>query len=1511
MSGDNVVGTDIVFTNAVLSGRIFFADRQLYGGIPISIRYSGSPESNAAATIKTDNGGYFGIQYLDPGVYDLVAVTGDSEVTFARGVQVVENFNRQVGETSLLCLKDVVISEVASDSFKISFRTNRPASALLEYAPAGGIFVKKTLSNSAKTIYEERISGLQAETDYNLRLTLTGGDGQKYEDRGISVSTTSIVGPRLLSVAINNGAFETYSQHMVLYLSAENAAQMRIGEKSELDDQAWLNYSTTYNHTFSYITGGTKRIYVQFKDTFGNISTVQSDSILLTSEGYVGIWLNGGESITNNTKALLKAVYPEATHMMVSNYSNFVNSFWEIYRETRDWNLTAEDGTKVVYVKFKGGNANENDVFTASIELDRTAPKVDMLINNGAKVTATTTVSLAFSYQQSPPTHMKLANTEPPAVVDKWVPFISNVSWVIPKEDGDKEVYAIFKDNAGNEYGPVKAAINLDTVAPSGNSVQIRASEVESSSELSETQVASLPVFLHFNISDQSVDSIYYSITVATTTQPAFSSFTQVSKPFLPIEITENHVAVNSYRFWALFADEAGNKGYVQYANLKIDGPRIIIAPESVRLKAREKQIFDYSLENVTIINTGDIIWSLGAGASGTIDPASGLYTAPSPLLYSGNVDIIASPTNSVRYLREAHATVVLEKSFELLYQDPGGLHPIAGENYTFEALTESLPDTSTAVSKIRILHSNAGITLLNALQGNVSITNLAADEFGVATRITYTPPGGLINNLTETLRFASVDDPSIEGSITYVVNVGTNIRLSKNGEAQRGSPFSVSAEVAGASTDTITWTINPTPASEFLGSFSDSADIYTTTTTGSHTVTFYANGLAVLPTLASITASIEGVSKSCSVTVLPPILFNISPQTLGVLPGEGAKELSVVGFDYLHSNASTEVKWEFKNSSQTEYFQTESPTRGTLTKISNTKARYTRPLEAPTEAIPPSPSNIINVRAVSLSDPSASATINITIYEKVKVTIYNDLEKTSEITSVSTVAEVGKLQFYASVTPVELTNVAVSWTVVGGGTISSEGLYSAPDIITNNQVTVRATSNYDAKTYAEVTVNLSDFWLSKRTNMTDSVTGDTIPVSVVRVNPFTPTGSDFELYAGTSGGTGDGTLFGYGVWRSEFSDAVGDTSGGNWVGVPNLSSASKQYDRKYVIHDMVFSSSNNLIVATSDGLWLIAGGGAATKFEYDPTYVAADFRGCNVTNDAVLDIAADLSSPVTNRMVFVTTADGVFRLRINENTSTILSAVWLLDPIHGYKVEETRTNTVSTTTTDPATGEDVTTTTEVSQTAYSYSLSANPVSETMQTLVYDAAVRTLYCGGQNGSYYIVRNAQTYGGNLLAGYLNAFISPDPKALDVALENLLYLNVDQPTRRTIGNSVNDLVVDMYNRSTAWVATVAGLSRTTDSGTTWSNIPLTGGSSINCSTVIIDSTNTVNAMTGTEDGVYRITASNGFVSKRIRSGLGNHKLIRSLTQSAGLPGSRRKVWVGTSGGVFIGQESLDLE
>ena len=78
--------------------------------------------------------------------------------------------------------------------------------------------------------------------------------------------------------------------------------------------------------------------------------------------------------------------------------------------------------------------------------------------------------------------------------------------------------------------------------------------------------------------------------------------------------------------------------------------------------------------------------------------------------------------------------------------------------------------------------------------------------------------------------------------------------------------------------------------------------------------------------------------------------------------------------------------------------------------------------------------------------------------------------------------------------------------------------------------------------------------------------------------------------------------------------------------------------------------------------------------------------------------------------------------------------------------------------------------------------------------------------------------------------------------------------------------------------------------------------------NCRALIVDSTNTTNAMAGGENGVYRII--NG-TSTQITTGLGNHNVMLGLDQSVGAPGKRRRVWVGTSGGVFLGREPLELQ
>lgn len=126
----------------------------------------------------------------------------------------------------------------------------------------------------------------------------------------------------------------------------------------------------------------------------------------------------------------------------------------------------------------------------------------------------------------------------------------------------------------------------------------------------------------------------------------------------------------------------------------------------------------------------------------------------------------------------------------------------------------------------------------------------------------------------------------------------------------------------------------------------------------------------------------------------------------------------------------------------------------------------------------------------------------------------------------------------------------------------------------------------------------------------------------------------------------------------------------------------------------------------------------------------------------------------------------------------------------------------------------------------------------------------------------------------------------------------------------GGLVLALAFDPNTPTTFWATTNQGLMRSEDGGKSFQTIAISGGSSVNTKCIIVDPTNVINIMVGSEDGLYRSTDPKN-TWKRIRSGLGNHKTINSLTQASGAPGARRRVWVGTTGGVFVGRQSLDLE
>ena len=74
-----------------------------------------------------------------------------------------------------------------------------------------------------------------------------------------------------------------------------------------------------------------------------------------------GIIINDNRRLTNSLNVTLRMVAPvTTTYILIGNDSLFSNSSWENYLTSRSWVLSAGDGEKTVYVKFKDQDGNES-----------------------------------------------------------------------------------------------------------------------------------------------------------------------------------------------------------------------------------------------------------------------------------------------------------------------------------------------------------------------------------------------------------------------------------------------------------------------------------------------------------------------------------------------------------------------------------------------------------------------------------------------------------------------------------------------------------------------------------------------------------------------------------------------------------------------------------------------------------------------------------------------------------------------------------------------------------------------------------------------------------------------------------------------------------------------------------------------------------------------------------------------------------------------------------------------
>ena len=99
-----------------ISGRVYFKDRQLYGNIPVLVK---NIQNEQVALATTDSKGNYAFSNIEPGIYSLSAISGESEVIFAKSIQVTNNGATEISTVPLLSVNDVIIDNITANSCHI------------------------------------------------------------------------------------------------------------------------------------------------------------------------------------------------------------------------------------------------------------------------------------------------------------------------------------------------------------------------------------------------------------------------------------------------------------------------------------------------------------------------------------------------------------------------------------------------------------------------------------------------------------------------------------------------------------------------------------------------------------------------------------------------------------------------------------------------------------------------------------------------------------------------------------------------------------------------------------------------------------------------------------------------------------------------------------------------------------------------------------------------------------------------------------------------------------------------------------------------------------------------------------------------------------------------------------------------------------------------------------------------------------------------------------------------
>ncbi len=355
---------------------------------------------------------------------------------------------------------DNVLAAPSDLSATLSWRTSVPTKTSLQYAYLWG--------GDINYRYDNKIQYPEFQNDHSITLPNLHPDDLLYfvvrstDEAGNSVTsgatefrTLADTTPPTGSILINQGAQYTSDTQVQIWYQASDTFSNPLYSQYSADN---VNFSDWVNlHVWDYLSlasgDGEKTVYVRYKDDAGNISSVYSDSILLDQTGPTGsIQINSDAAATSSQNVNLNLTATDVSAVAGMQFSNDGLNYtaWEIYSTNKNWSLSAGEGVKTVYVKYKDSLGHISAVYSDTIILDQTGPTGLILINNGAPSTKSYNVTLNIGANDSLSSVASMRFSNDSVIWSNWENYSATKNWTLSTGNGTKKVNVQFKDSAGN-----------------------------------------------------------------------------------------------------------------------------------------------------------------------------------------------------------------------------------------------------------------------------------------------------------------------------------------------------------------------------------------------------------------------------------------------------------------------------------------------------------------------------------------------------------------------------------------------------------------------------------------------------------------------------------------------------------------------------------------------------------------------------------------------------------------------------------------------------------------------------------------------------------------------------------------------------------------------------------------------------------------------------------------------------------------------------------------------------